>query len=346
MKSSPRIWESFMDSLDRMALTAGDSEMFAPIAAEDLETLQSVCSRSPAVKATSHSGLTPLHALTLINDHVAAKMAPLLIALGKKRTTDEGKTIEIFLLMAHFQRHTMIKTLLQHGEICEKAKKKMSDRDLLTQALSLCIEGSNHDTIGRRWSLRSQFQKDRESTVQLLLDLGADPLYPQTQPSHMPLRKTILRGDLVILRLFIKHLCPERKDALKLLGRTGVLQDGRQKPIYWSALFGSLETPCRDVNRYLLSEYPELVEQRSVSGRTPLHSAACHGDLIAIGELLAHGVKVLTFTYQGATAFVDALCHNQGSIAKILAEHADAPNASRPYWRERVFSLWSSASHV
>ena len=371
MESSPKIWESYMDLLDKMALTAGDSEIFAAIAAEDLETLQSVCSRSPGIKTMSHSELTPLHALTLINDHVAAKMAPLLIALGadsesnaseppgswknrtclglgyplswaiiknrpllvevlvgasfsKERTAEEEKMVEIFLLMAHFQRHTMIETLAQHEEIYEKAKQTIPNHGLLTQALSLSIEGSNHDTIGRRWSLGSQFQKDRESTVQLLLDLGADPLCTQTQPYHTPLRKTILRGDLVSLRLLLKHLCPERQDALKLLGRTGVLQDGRQTPIYWSALFGSLEAPCRDVFRYLLSEYPELVEQQSVSGRTPLHSAACHGDLLAVRELLAHGAKVLAFTSQGATPFVDALCHNQGSIARTLAQHADA----------------------
>ena len=371
MESSPKIWESVMDSLEKMALTAGDSELFAAIATEDLETLQSVCGRSPAVQVSTHSGLTPLHALTLINDHVAAKMAPLLIALGadsesnaseprgdwknrtclglgyplswaiiknrpllvevlvgtsfsKKGRADEEKMADIILLMARFQRHTMIRTLIQHQEIYEKIKQRTPDRGLLMHALSLSIEGSDHNTIGRRWSLGSQFQKDRESTVQLLLDLCADPLCSQTQPYHIPLRKTILRGDLISLRLFIKHLCPERKDALKLLGRTGVLQDGRQKPIYWSALFGSLEAPCPDVFRYLLSEYPELVEQRSVSGRTPLHSAACHGDLIAIKELLAHGAKVLTFTYQGATPFVDALCHNQCSIAKILAQHADA----------------------
>ena len=371
MESSPKIWESFMDLLDKMALTAGDSELFTAIAAEDLEALQSVCSRSPALKVMGHSGLTPLHALTFINDHVAADMALLLIALGadsesnasepsgswknrtclglghplswaiiknrpllvkvlveasfsKETTADGEKMVDIFLLMAHFQRHTMIKTLVQHEEIYVRAKQTIPDHGLLTQALSLSIEGSNHDTIGRRWSLGSQFQKDRESTVQLLLGLCPDPPCTQTQPYQMPLRKTILRGDLASLRLFIKHLCPERKDALKLLGRTGVLQDGRRTPIYWSALFGSLEAPCRDVFRYLLSEYPELVEQRSVSGRTPLHSAACHGDLIAVRELLTHGAKVLTFTYQGATPFVDALCHNEVIIAKILAQHADA----------------------
>ena len=342
MASSPKIWESFIDSLDKIALTAGDSELFAAIAAEDLEALQSVCGRNPAVEVLTHSGLTPLHALTLIDDNVAAKMASPLISLGadsesnaseprgdwknrtslgqgyplswaviknrpllvevlvgipfsKKGRSDEEKMAEMFLLMARFQRHTMIRTLIQHQEIFENAKQRMPDRGLLMRALSLSIEGSDHDTIGRRWSLGSQFQKDRESTVQLLLDLDADPLYTQTQSYHMPLRQTILRGDLVSLRLFIKHLCPERKAALKFLGRTGVLQDGRQTPIYWSALFGSLEAPCRDVFRYLLSEFPELIEQRSVSGRTPLHSAACHGDLIATRELLAHDAKVLIF---------------------------------------------------
>ena len=388
----PEFMQTLVDSLDKMFLSGG-SDLFRVIAAEDFDALESFLCRDSQVKVINHAGLAPLHAVTLISDEVAAKMASLLITHGADVDADASepmgdwknrKTLGLgdplswaiiknrpllatvlienraFLeepgvgaaiamarylpLMVRFQRYKMIESLLQYRGIYEIAKQEAS-KDLLTRALTSSIERSDHDTVGSRWGLGSRFHMDREFTTKLLLDLGVDPLSQQIGDQNMPFRKAILRGDVVSLKLYIRHSCPTREKALEILGRTGVLARGRSKPIYWTALFGSLEAPCRDVFRYLVQEYPELIEQPSVSGRTPLHSAACNGDLVATEELLKQGAKVLVFTYQGATPFVDALCHNNRDIAILLAQNASADNLCG-YNRVNRLSAFGTVLHT
>ena len=223
-----------------------------------------------------------------------------------------------FIVMVFLRRYQMIENLSRFPNSIAAAINGISRRLILNITIRLCIEEyDDGNSIGRRWSLGAHFDHAREATTRLLLRMGADPIYEDPYVKQTALAKAILHGDMVFVKASIEHLEEKGLDVASLMGRTGILSQGNTEVINWSALRGSLHAPCRKAFMYILDRFPDLIDQVSSRGLSPLSHAADEGDAFAVDTLLKRGAT-LQLSQHGSTPFVDALCSGHTEVADIL----------------------------
>lgn len=344
----------------------GDPELFDAIENGEIAVVEGLLKQGFDPNALNHCGMSTLHALTLIEDEVAAKIvsalvqagadlsreftephaywknrvcngrgSPLIWAIVKNRPLLVDRLLKLgapcemsalahlptsFVVMVFLRRYQMIEDLSRFPNSIAAAINGSSRSHILHDTIRLCIEEYNDgNSIGRRWSLGKDFDHARQATIRLLLQMGANPIHKDPNFRYTALAKAILHGDMVLVKASVEHLEEKGVDVDSLMNRTGILSQGATEVINWSALRGSLHAPCRKAFMYILSRFPDTIDQ--VSGRrlSPLSHAANEGDAFAVEELLKHGAT-LQYSQNGSSPFIDALCNGHIEVADLLLQ--------------------------
>ncbi|UNI16872.1 hypothetical protein JDV02_003269 [Purpureocillium takamizusanense] len=181
--------------------------------------------------------------------------------------------------------------------------------------------------LHRRYISRDKFSDNKERTLSLLLQLGADPLASASPPTsggegedneqEIPLTLAVYTGDTLALRLFLRHITDRGIDPLPYLADPGRYGG-------YSALQRSIYCDSRDIFFYLLDEYPSLVELVGDKGRRPLHSAATQEWTGYATALLRRGASPYDRSQDRSTPFTWALMRNPSlEVVDVLVEHCD-----------------------
>jgi len=342
--------------------------IFERIDAEDVAGVKELLCLKSDVELMHESGMTALHALSLITDQFAAVMAPLLLDYGadlsheaaeQQTSSTNGLTFgwgtpiiwsimkskpklfaafldwcaqkqvelpagkaSVFLVTVAHRQSEMLRKLLSHKLTFKEEGKDMSSSHYQSAALLRAVEEADDKTVMRRWSLGGLFRSSRRAVAELLVSMDLE-LLGGAGVRENPVRLAILKGDAVCLSVYLQALEGKGHHLRELLGRDGLLRNGKTELICMSALYASTLAPSPEALHYLLSHFPELIDQQSTAGRTPLHSVTSQGRQSAVLQLLDHQADIYYRTNKGANALVLALSHNAIDIANILIHHGD-----------------------
>ena len=171
--------------------------------------------------------------------------------------------------------------LRDHGRENSMSPRKMC------HLLRASVEETDNTTFSQRWMHAENFRSCRRGMILYLLELGADPLVLEGDLN--PIRFSIKEGDDTCLRPMLNSVEAQGHDVKHLLSRDGLCRNGLTKTICRSALLTSTLSSCMDVFYYLSDHHPELINQKSVLGITPLFQVASEGKMGAVKALLEKG---------------------------------------------------------
>ena len=341
---------------------AKNKSLYRAILEENVDGVVALSGTNGMLDVLKSSENRALHALTLVNDDWAARMANHLLAAGattdvealetftsRKNRVALGRmtpivwavlkncpryfaillaksadtnfrpynfTTAAFLLTIQLCRPTMLEAFRSYSLMLLNALRSFGPFDLLNPALHFAVEDYGSESMGRRWSAGRDYGEKRGQIVRLLLEMGADP-QGNGPWEESPILRAVQTGDAVSLAVFVEWM-RERdkgKNVAHLLSSAG-FNDGRG----YSALLVSLDAKSADAFFYLLEEFPDLINDVSKLGTTPLHSAARNGDLCAAKTLLRKGANPYQCNNNGYSALPTALCWDNLDIARTLVE--------------------------
>lgn len=206
-----------------------------------------------------------------------------------------------------------------------------------TLLLVVCVLSTHHSEVEKleilaRYGL--SYDTAHLATIRLLLDEGADPTSipwdtgsdptASAKKHCSPLYSSLNHDDSTALKAFIEHFRSHEQDPVLRLRdlqcSKGLLAALGEKPTALQVCITSLGRKCFD---FLSQTFPELIQERSSTGSTSLHTAAmvraCQPDITQ--ALLDKGVDVLAETRDGTTALCRALLHRNLRVAGMIHEH-------------------------
>ena len=253
---------------------------------------------------------TPLHFAAEQNNLPVIR---LLVEAGAD-TVGEGTWHELDVLgwatVFNGEQRDVVDYLLAHGARWSigSAVAMGEDREVrrLVQENPACVGHRFDVTNLRRTPLHLALIRKRESTAELLLDLGADPSTPDAA-GITPLAQAAFLGQVALAERMIAAGAPLDLPTAVALGRTGDLRrlleeepgalrpDGR----YATLIVRAAELSSGAVVDALLRSGADVnVRDRAdtavdgTTGYTPLHAAAFRGNADAVRVLMAHGADV------------------------------------------------------
>jgi ankyrin repeat protein len=235
----------------------------------------------------------------------------------------------LFLLTVHHRRQDMLENLLSHKQTFSEEGKDIASSKYQLEALRKVIENNDSDTVFRRWTLGSDFRRARKAVAETIVGLGTD-LFAGEGVHENPIRKAILEGDSVCVKVFMDALEQQGHSLQDVFSRDGILQNGHSRPVYWSALNGSVFARSLEAFHILVPRFPQLINQESSIGKTPLHYAASAGNSEAVRCLITHGASVEHYDELGSNALADALTRNRIGIARYLIKNCNLQKVLSP----------------
>ena len=337
-----------------------NKSLYRAILEEDVDDVVALCGTDRMLDLLNNSDNRALHSLTLVDDHYAAHVAKHLLTAGAttdleaREIYDSGKnrvalgrmtpivwavlkncpryfaillaksadtsfkpysfTLAAFVLTVQLCRPIMLKAFQPYSLMLVNALNSYGPIKLLSSTLRLAVEDYGSESIGRRWSSGKDYGENRGHIIELLLKMGADPKGDGLWQESSILR-AVETGDAVSLDVFVKWLRSKGENVAHLLSSAG-FNDRRG----YSALLVSLDAESADAFFYLLDDFPDLINDVSTLGTTPLHSAARIGDMCAVKALLGKGANPYQCNNNGYSALTAALCGDELDIARTLGE--------------------------
>lgn len=227
--------------------------------------------------------------------------------------------LTVKLAWARFRRQRL-------GELDVVTSKIVGCNSLTPQQLAILLYHAM-DTyecilLHRRYIHMANFRTAKEQTIRVLLDLGADPIFRGDKAAPATaLSCSIFTGDTIAFNVFMTELETQGADILSILSDDGLFEGTQVFEMAISA-------DSREIFSLLVSEYPDLLEQRDSYGRGPLHWAALMPWSGYTSKLLDLGESPHDRDNEGCTAFLAALTRNPVSdsgkaISHLIATRAD-----------------------
>ena len=349
---------------------AKNKSLYRAILEENVDTVVALCGTDRILDILKSGENRALHALTLVNDHWAAHMGTHLLGAGatidseafetyspRKNRVALGRmspivwavlkncpryftillaksaetnfkpynfTIAAFLLTIQLCHPTMLEAFLPHSLMLLSALNSFGPFDLLNSALCFAVESFGSESIGCRWSAGRDYVEERGHIARLLLDMGADPR-GNGPWQESPILRAVQTGDAVSVTVFVEWLRAKGENIAHLLSSAG-FNDSRG----YSALLVSLDAKSTDAFYYLLEEFPDLINDVSNRGITPLHSAVRNRNLCAVETLLRKRANPYQCSNNGYSALHIALCGDAFDIARALVERREPQSFLSP----------------